>query len=240
MCGWEGGIVRPRQLRGLSEATAALFIWEGWPLSCLRGGKSIGLGSFWRRAGFTMPLWPSFKSLSVSWHLSQLRARWTPVANAQTVAGGGMSDFNCRDVHPAFFREDVLMICQRSCPFLVKCQNFRWSERVGSAACQMCGHTQARDGRELTGCLSRPPPVKFAVNGGWRGLVWVGFHKKGGVKICLFISLYHKCCWTVTEKLFCERKLNISQLKVCFKVKSRWLRAFPPRLHLLPLAFGIL
>lgn len=44
------------------------------------------------------------------------------MANAQTVAGGGTSDFNCRDVHPAFFREDVLMICQRSCPFLVKCQ----------------------------------------------------------------------------------------------------------------------
>lgn len=202
-CGWEGGIVRPRQLRGLSEATAALFIWEGWPLSCLRGGKSIGLGSFWRRAGFTMPLWPSFKSLSVSWHLSQLRTRWTPVANAQTVAGGDTSDFNCRNAHPAFFREDVLMICQWSSPFLVNCQKFRWSERVGSAACQMREHAQAWDGRELTGCSSRPPPVKFAVSG----------HNKGGVKISLFISLYHKCCWTVTEKLFCERKWNISQLK---------------------------
>lgn len=27
------------------------------------------------------------------------------MANAQTVAGGGTSDFNCRNVHPAFFRE---------------------------------------------------------------------------------------------------------------------------------------
>lgn len=214
------GIVRPRQLRGLSEATAALFIWEGWPLSCLRGGKSIGLGSFWRRAGFTMPLWRSFKSLSVSWHLSQLRTRWTPVANAQTVAGGGTRDFNCRNAHPAFFHEDVLMVCQLSSPFLVSCQKFRWSERVGSAACQMRGHAQAWDGRELTGCSSWPPPVKFAVSG--EG------HEKGGVKICLFISLYHKCCWTVTEKLFCERKWNISQLKVCFKVESQWLRAASP------------
>lgn len=161
-----------------------------------------------------MPLWPSFKSLSVSWHLSQLRTRWTPVANAQTVAGGGTSDFNCRNVHPAFFREGCFNDLSKVLPIFGEVSKLQVVGEGGlSSLSDVWTHPGARWQRAHR-VFEPTPSGEVCSEWGVAGLVWVGFHKKGGVKICLFISLYHKCCWTVTEKLFCERKLNISQLSV--------------------------
>lgn len=85
MCGWVGssgldswGVFQRPQWPCLSEKVGPYRAW---------GEKINRPWVLWRRAGFTMPLWPSFKSLSLAWHLSQSHTRWTPPPNTQMFRG---------------------------------------------------------------------------------------------------------------------------------------------------------
>lgn len=78
ICGWvrlsgpdSWGVFQRPQWPCLSEEVGPYHSW---------GEKINRPRVLWRQAGFMMPLWPSFKFLSPTWHLSHFGTRWIPPA----------------------------------------------------------------------------------------------------------------------------------------------------------------